>query len=246
MKTRFCTLALVAISIASGSAQTRSVLPTQTDAAAPNTPQEFVAQTFIHGVPFDQARALGPAAVPVLTKLLQQEAQRAGSAEEPTLANIAVTLGILGDPSSVDPLINFIQSGSGRLSRQSYAARTGAVMALGYLVNASSDARALKYLQDRTDPASWGRRTLGWESPFAQSAGERDQQLAETAVLGLALTGKPGALTTLQQVASRTNFATPAESRVTRLAADAVKEHQIIASEGLSAYYKRRTEVSGR
>jgi HEAT repeat protein len=245
MKTSICALALVAVSVAPGSAQTRSVLPTQADTAAPRAVQEFVAQTFAHGIPFDQARALGPAAVPVLTKLLQ-EAQKAGSAEEPTLANIAVTLGILGDPSSVDPLIDLIQSGNGRLGRQSYAARTSALMALGYLVNASGDSRALKYLQDSANPAAWGPRKLGWESPFAQSAAERDQQLAEIAVLGLALTGKPEALTILQQMASRTNLATPAESRATKLAADAVKESQIIARDGLSAYYKRRIEVSGR
>ena len=224
------------------SAQT---LPTQADTTAPATPQEFVQLTFIHGVPYDRARALGPGAVPVLTKMLQESMQRPDSAEGPTLANIAVTLGILGDPASVDLLIDFVQRGSGQLSREAYAARTSAVMALGYLVNVSSDARALKYLQDSADPQAWDRRSVAWGSPFGQSPADRNQQLAEVAVLGLALTGKPEAAATLRQLAARKD-AGPSGDRVAQVASDALKEHEIVARDGLSAYYKRRLEIPGR
>jgi hypothetical protein len=117
-------------------------------------------------------------------------------------------------------------------------------MALGYLVNVSNDARALRYLQESADPGAWDRRNIQWVSPLAASPGDRNLQLAEIAVLGLALTGKPEAASTLQQLAARKD-AGPS-SRVAHVAADALKEHAVIARDGLSTYYKRRLQVQGK
>jgi hypothetical protein len=243
MTPRISPVVLAAIlAAACGQSPENGVLPRQADATAQVLdPATFVRQTFVHGVPYDQARALGPDASKVLIPLLADPAQ------EPYLANIVVTLGIAADPSSVDPLIGVVQGGTGRLTREQYAARTGAIMALGYLANAIDDPRAMQYLQQGATVGGWNARNIGWSSPFDESAADRNLQLARVSILSLALTGKPAAAETLTQVAGRKgDQAGPAAETLATAATEALREHAIIASGGLASYYRRDVPAQPR
>ena len=231
-------LASIVTAACSSQAPANSVLPRQAEPAAqaPADPATFVRQTFMHGVPYEQARALPPGASTTLIAMLADPAQ------EPYLANIVVTLGIVADPAGVDPLIGVIQNGTGRLSREQYAAKTGAIMALGYLVNGADDNRALQYLQQGATADGWDGRKIGWTSPYTESPAERSEQLAKVSILGLALTGKPAAADTLRQVAQRGGNRQTSEALASS-ASDALREHDIIAKQGLASYYRRDVSV---
>jgi len=200
----------------------------------PTDAREFVSLVFFHGVPYDGAHRLGPAAIPVLVEIL------ADPRAEALWANAATTLGMIGDPQAREPLTRFIQNGDGRLSVGSYRAKTSAIMALGYLANASQDAEALDYLRARAEPAAWSKQEVAWRSPFEPSGGTRDEALAEIAILGLALSGQAAAATALRNLDARASKteATREQRRLGALARVALAEHAKIAKVGLAEYYR--------
>ena len=148
--------------------------------------QAFVRQTFIHGVPYEAARQFNAGAVPVLWQML------ADPAEERHWPNIAVTLAIVGEEGVGEGLIDFVRADQdGVLSPGHYAAKTAALMALGYHVHHTKDRNCLDYLARCADPAYWHALDLQWHAPFPQSAEERNDHLATLAVIGIALSGSP-------------------------------------------------------
>jgi hypothetical protein len=200
----------------------------------PTDAREFVSLPFFHGVPYDGARRLGPAAIPVLVAIL------ADPHAEALWASAATTLGMIGDPQAREPLARFIQTGDGTLSVEGYRAKTCAIMALGYLANASHDAEALAYLLEGAEPAAWGRQKVAWRSSFEPSSRNRDEALAEIAIIGLALSGQAAAATALRGLeaqASKTE-ATHEQRRLGALASVALAEHAKIAKVGLAEYYR--------
>ena len=70
---------------------------------------------------------------------------------------------------------------------------TAALMALGYNLNHTGDRKCLDHLTRCADPAYWRNLELNWRAPFPQSPTERNHQLANLAVLGLALSSSPEA-----------------------------------------------------
>jgi hypothetical protein len=111
--------------------------------------RDFVRQTFIHGVPYEDASRYGPAAVPILLGML------ADAAEQEHWTNIVGVLGIIGDERAVDPLIAFaaarLEEPLGRPIRR----EVQCPLALGYLVNKNRNERALSYLVESLDPNVW-------------------------------------------------------------------------------------------
>ena len=195
-------------------------------------PQEavrgFVRQTFIHGVNWEQASKFGPSDVPVLLTMLEDPK------EEPNWANIVTTLGITGDPRVIDPLIRFLEAPvAGTLSRAHYAAKTSVLMALGYAANRGKSDRALAYLRDSLRPEVWAQRNLRWTAPFAMTEQERNRQLTNLAVMGLALSGLPAARELLSSPQARAN----ADQGLIN---DALEAHTIIARDGMAAYYRAK------
>lgn len=195
---------------------------------------EFVKLTFPHGVPFEAASTFAPSAVPVLLDILADPRQEA------VWPNTVATLGMIGDARAVDPLIAFIGSGQGRLTPVQYAARSGAVMALGYIVNRSQHPKALTYLRESTSPDVWQRRQFAWASPYASTDGARNLQLSEVAILGLALSAQPSAAEALRDLQAQgvAAGADDVRRRLGALATDALGEHALIANKGLAEYYR--------
>ena len=196
--------------------------------------EEFVRQIFIHGVPFEEASRYGPDAVPRLLKMLNDPA------EEAWWPNIVVVLGMIGEPSVVDPMISFIEEEGDELSREHYVAKTSALMSLGYVVNRTGDRRALDYLKRSINPDTWQDMDVG-QAPFQASATERSFDFSKHAILGLALSGHPEAeeaLRSLVQAPADTESGRAFQAQVDDLVSEALAEHGRIAREGLAQYYQ--------
>ena len=104
--------------------------------------------------------------------------------------NITTVLGFIGDDAAVVPLIDFVrgQDSDTEWSTAVYQGRASAIPALGYLVNKSGNAKAMKYLLKSVDPQIWIEREIPWL--IARENEERLRvRLSTSAVLGLALTG---------------------------------------------------------
>lgn len=223
MKRRFLSLGiLLSISLA-GLSCARGVRAQGTDVRA------FVRQTFIHGVPYEQASRFTSADATVLLEMLGNAQERA------SWPNVVVVLGVIGDERGVDPLIAFFsREVSGTLSSSEYSAKTGVLMSLGYLVNRSKNLKALTYLIDSLTPETWAARRMSWVSPYHATEAERNQQLTAMAVMGLALSGHPLAREALLALQVRIGAGAPDRA----LVEEALRAHEVIAREGLVAYYK--------
>ncbi|MEK7992298.1 MAG: hypothetical protein AAB403_00695 [Planctomycetota bacterium] len=197
----------------------------------------FIRETYIHGVPYEKASQFDLTAVPLLLEML------ASAQEERYWPNIVVTLGMIGDQRAVDPLIAFLsRSVRAELSHSHYVAKTSVLMALGYVINKTRNRTALNYLKESVEePAVWGRRAIRWTSPYHASEDDRNSALSESAVIGLALSGEASAGTALRslQKPGKTASAKRFRAQITErgLLSDALRDHGVIAREGLRAYY---------
>jgi HEAT repeat protein len=168
----------------------------------------------------------------------------ADSNEEEYWPNIVITLGMLGDERAIDPLIKFLEQAvpGKQLSRSHYIAKTGVLMALGYLINKSGSQKALTYLRESLNPNAWSQRALSWSSPFNQDVEARDLQLTKMAILGLALSAHPAAAEALRslQKPPQNEAERKLQARLSPTVAEALQEHRTIGTEGLVNYDRRR------
>ncbi len=204
--------------------------------------KEFVHQTFIHGVPYDEASQYGSDVVPTLLKML------ADDSEQEHWANIAVTLCIIGDEQALDPIIAFIdKSVEGQISPAHYRAKTSAIMALGYMINKTGSEKALNYLKSSLNTGAWEERKANWSSPFQASKAQRDMQLSTMAILGLALSGTEAAAEALHgmQQPAASSEAKAFQAQASDVVKEALSTLDMISREGLSEYYKKTTGELG-
>jgi hypothetical protein len=198
--------------------------------------RDFVRQVFIHGVPYEEASKYDASAVPALLEMLRDPAEQAH------WANIVVVLGMIGDPRAVDPLIALIEAHAppSGLSREHYAAKTSALMSLGYLVNKSGDRKALDYLKSGIAPTTWAAKDISGTAPFQGSLSERNRDFSKFAILGLALTGHPEAAEALRQLQAPSTSAATREfqAQVGDVIVEALRENQKISEQGLMNYYR--------
>lgn len=225
-----------------------SFLPAQE--AQPDLPLEaFVAQTFVHGVPYEQAVKYGPAAVPRLIAILRDGSQ------ESKWSTAATMLAMLDDPAGVDAVIQFIEKVNPTDPRSQRAwARNNAVVALGYAAGQSSKTRAQQYLMESLETDVWSKRGVlgarGSVRPLAAEPVEEDEeeelpdvQLLEAAIVGLALSGRPEARQRLEAFAGAPGRSLPQKDFVSGVLVEQAK----VAQKGLATYdLERRARVADR
>lgn len=200
--------------------------------------QDYVRQTFIQGVPYQQSAEYGASDVPTLLSML------ADPAEEMWWTNIVGVLGIIGDERAVQPLIDFAEASvDGETSPAVYRAKTAVPMALGYLVNRSGSQAAQDYLIESLDPDAWNRRGVGWTDPFLPTAEERNVQLTTMAAMGLALSGTPEAAAALRTMAD--TMSPTLTAQMGDAVSDALEVHEQVSEMGLAEYYRRIRGPSG-
>jgi hypothetical protein len=159
--------------------------PVQNDSMQIMDIRDFVKQPFIHGVPYDDVMKYDAAAtVPILIGLLKDPSYKAARAQ------IATTLGMLGSPDAVEPLIELAESGEGELSPTEYDAKTGALGALGLILNRQINARAFDYLKAMAIGSPLTINKLKWASPSEDSIEKRNVEIARTAIIALGFSGR--------------------------------------------------------
>jgi hypothetical protein len=109
--------------------------------------KEYVSQTFIHGIPYEEAINYGREDIPVLLEIIKRPEM------EDHWTNAIVVLAMIGDERVVDPIIRFITEESDeRLSHSHFNAKTSAIISLGYVINRTCSDKALDYLTESLDP----------------------------------------------------------------------------------------------
>jgi hypothetical protein len=209
--------------------------------------QQFVGQMFIHGVPYEEVIAYGPAVVPELIAVLRDPGREA------QWANAAVMLAMIGDQRGVDAVLEFVREpGPGGLTPYREWARGNAVLALGYAAHGGRNRTALRYLEEGLDPGAWARRGVrGAQTrpsrPDADADADYEEEdagfsadawLTNQAVVGLALSGTPEGRRALERLRA-------APGRPTHEAAsldDLLREHARVAQVGLREYDRARQQ----
>jgi hypothetical protein len=194
--------------------------------------RRFVEATYPHGVPYDQARALGAAAEPNLLLLLDQTSMT------PHRGNILVTLGILGSTTAVQRVVTEIEKGTGQLTADEVNARMDGVLALGYAAYADTNRTtgSLTYVLEGTSLPRWNAR-VKWE---LNGGGDPARRLLARTIGALGLSGRREALRALEDLLSAAGGgrggppATPEHARI----ADALEANKYIAANGMTKYYE--------
>jgi len=167
-----------------------AAVPTPARVPAQQTVQGFVKAIYAEGVPYQQARAFGPAAVNELLTLLN----------DPSMAdarsNIVVTLGMIGGDKAEDELRQLVARGTGKLTQPEFTLRLNAQMALGYAANVAKTIVTLDYLIASLQSGVWDSR-VSWQPP---NGGSPFPRLRERSIMALGLSGKPQAGNALEQL----------------------------------------------
>lgn len=198
---------------------------------------DFIRQTFVRGVPYASA-----------SRYTRQDAEQLLSLMDdpdyqPFRANMITIVAAVADPSHVDNVIRFFESGSGQLSHEEYNARRAALFGLAYMAHQDPENIAMAYLIASLDPSVWSQRALEWSLPYAFSPQEQWQKLSELAVLATALSGTPEAGQALRDLQGAGALRAPRFSGlratappVDELLQQALQEHAKVARQGLEAY----------
>ena len=197
--------------------------------------EALVRGIYIHGLPYEVAGKYTSNDSEVLIPMLRNP--------ENALywPNITKVIGIIGDDSAVEPLIEFLHGLDSETEWSStiYRGRTSAILALGYLANKRGNAGAMDYLVKSVNPDEWADRDIAWVTAH-ENAERLMMQLSVSAVSALALTGQPEAGATLDELLES------AHERLQQAAQSVRPDWKEISTNGLSAYYqtgKKRTRT---
>ena len=134
--------------------------------------ERLVCASYHHGMPGESVLALGNGALPVLANLLRDETKKH------CWINATAAIGLLGDTTYFDTLRTFIwEQHRGQVDDETFRAILTAQGSVGRM--ASKSTRALDYMFNKTDVASW--RSLPW-SISSKSSGELALRLASVTV----------------------------------------------------------------
>lgn len=168
------------------------VFLTRAQTTAKESVRDFVTKVYIHGLPYEQAKAYGKSAVPELVKMLNEPGL------EKYWTNIIVSLGYIGDPAAVKPLVSFMQNSKGEISLARFNAILYVFQALGH-ISQSGDALSLNTLIDYTNLDSWKTRKLQF-GYSRYNAAALSEVLARQAIVGLGISGQPAAMKKLNEL----------------------------------------------
>jgi len=151
--------------------------------------REFVFAGYVHGVPYAEAKAYGPEAIPVLAEILSDQEKK----EHWTKA--VGVLGYIGDPEAVDVLTAFLSTLQGEVSIHVFRSVLSVPPTLGHL--AQHDDRSLEMLIRLAEGNTLEELPLN--ITFQRYEGESlSEVLGRLAIQGLGISGRPEALVYLE------------------------------------------------
>jgi HEAT repeat protein len=202
---------------------------------------EFLRTIPVERFPFREAEAYS-SEVPQLLQQLRRPAVGV------YLPNVPATLGAIGDPAAIAPLIDFIERGSGRLSDDEFNARRDALIALGAIVAQSRSQRPIDYLLARQEAVSWNGK-VRWLPPVGMGGSdERNKMLLISTIYGLGVSGDARAAEALRRALSQTRSrlatTTGLEARnraeeIESALAHALATNEVVSRVGIRAYRAR-------
>jgi hypothetical protein len=150
----------------------------------------FVTSLHSHGLPYAEAHAYGPQAVPELVAMLWDPSL------EPHWTKIVATLGCIEDASAVQPLMDFMRRQQGAISADTFRAVLSVLTAIGQIAY-RGDPAALKIITDFVDPGAYKSYGIGFvygryhDAALAEVLGRMD-------IAALGVSGRPEALALLK------------------------------------------------
>lgn len=154
---------------------------------------EFVKQEYIHGIPEEDAKLYGEAALPDLHAMLQSPLY------EPYRTNIIATLGAIGSTCSIEPLLNYFQQLEGEISYSTFQSTLSLFQTMGILARTGNDT-PIDFLVPFTNPTYWQESDyfdFTFENYSKKTLGH---VYARIAMQGLGISGHPKALVTLKEL----------------------------------------------
>ena len=152
----------------------------------------FVTSTYAHGLPYADAHAYGPEAVPQLVAMLNDRSLEAD------WAKIVVTLGFIEDASAVQPLMQFMKGQTGPISSDAFRAILSVLPAVGQIAY-RGDATALQIITDFVDPGAY--RSYGIDFVYSRYHDDAiGEVLGRADIMALGVSGRPEALALLKQM----------------------------------------------
>ncbi len=208
-------LLLVFLPTDSVAAQVPSASPTAspggiTSRAAPTSPtpfergggpvdlRTFVTTVHIHGLPYAEAHAYGPQAVPELVAMLKDPSL------EPYWTNIVATLGCIEDASAVQPLMDFMKRPRGEISADAFRAVLSVLPAIGQIAY-RGDSKALKIITDFANPNAYKSYRIRFVYGRYRDAAVVEV-LGRMDIMALGVSGRAEALALLKRMLSDPNL----------------------------------------
>jgi len=167
--------------------------PNPAAAQAPTTDlRTFITTVHLHGLPYAEAHAYGPGAVPELVAMLSDPSL------EPHWTKVVAALGCIEDSSAVPPLMDFMKRFQGPVSPDVFRAILSVLPALGQIAY-RGDPTALKIITDFADPGAYQKYGIG----FVYGRYRNDalpEILGPIDIMALGVSGRPEALALLQKM----------------------------------------------
>jgi hypothetical protein len=158
----------------------------------PTDLRTFVTALHFHGLPYEQAHAYGPGAIPELVAMLEDPSL------EPHWTKIVATLGCIEDASAVQPLMDFMRQQQGPVSADVFRAVLSVLPALGQIAY-GGDPEALKIITDFAVPEAYKSYGIGFAYGRYHDATLVDV-LIPMDIMALGVSGRPEALALLNRM----------------------------------------------
>jgi hypothetical protein len=187
----------------------------------------FVTTYYYDGLPYEEAKAYGPGALPELFTML----------EDPTLEeywpNMIHVVASIGDASAVPGLLDFIDRQSGEISVHTFRATLSVFSALGHLAR-SGDGLAFATLKNYADPDYW--RVAEFDFNYQRyEGGALGEVLGRVAIQGLGFSARVDALLFLNEMNDNPNLRADWRDNVE----EAIDINVLITTQGPEAVFGR-------
>ena len=194
--------------------------------------QDFLKRTYFHGIPYDEARSLGPQALPELEVMLHDDSLK------PQWRKIVGIIGYIGAPKSFQILHDFMwERFSGVVDSDTWKALLNVPNVMGTIPD-TPNAPVIAYLEQGTNPAFWD--SLPWTESYHEMHGDLGVVLSRVSINGLACTGAQRAKVILKRLETH-----PFSPRQLSNVREGLEAHERIAKKGLATYLKEIREQAG-
>lgn len=151
--------------------------------------REFVSRQYVHGMPYEEAKAYGAQALPELVTLLNDQQF------EEYRPNIISLMGRIGDSKAINPLMGYLLAQKGEVKYPTFISILATFQALGFIAQTSD--KALQILSSWSDPAYVQKS--GFSASYRNYKDlEMAVLLSRMAIQGLGVSGRTEALSLLQ------------------------------------------------